>query len=85
MVQGISESAGVASVIFVLHMATLTILIGMGMLYACFNTNVFYDNVHTPYPDVDDTTAVVQGEGTVLTALFYGFSSVRRMAWYEAC
>jgi len=47
-------------------MTTLTILVATGVVYACFNTTIFYENIHTPYPK----------DGTFISALFFGFSSV---------
>jgi amino acid transporter len=70
---GMSESAFVAKVIFLLHVSVLTLLSLVGIVFMCFNPYLLVDNWFAPYPPVD-----VAGEmlpGTALTAIFYGFSS----------
>lgn len=73
--QGMTESAGVASCIFLAHMLTLCILVVTGVAYAISNTTQFVDNINAPFPEID--IAFAQQQGTVITALFYGYSSVR--------
>lgn len=73
--QGMTESAGVASCIFLAHMLTLCILVVTGVAYAISNTAQFVDNINAPFPEID--IAFAQQQGTVITALFYGYSSVR--------
>ena len=70
---GISESAGVAKVIFVAHVVTLTMLCVFGVLYMICNSEILIENMSAPFPKVN-----VAGEdlaGNAFTALFYGFSS----------
>jgi hypothetical protein len=43
--QGLSESAGVASALFLAHMAVLTGLLLLGAVYACQNTHHFVANM----------------------------------------
>lgn len=43
--KGLSESAGVASALFLAHMAVLTGLLLLGAVYACFNTDQFVANM----------------------------------------
>ena len=43
--QGLSESAGVASALFLAHMAVLTGLLLLGVVYACQNTHQFVANM----------------------------------------
>lgn len=70
---GMSESAFVAKVIFVVHVATLTVLLALGLVFLCFNTQLLVDNWFTSYPPVDAAGEIVSG--TFWTALFYGFSA----------
>lgn len=72
--QGMTESANVASVIFLTHMVTLTLLLLLGLIYALANTHIFAANMRAPFPDIDIVDTLQAG--TVGTALFYGYSSV---------
>lgn len=72
--QGMTESANVASVIFLTHMVTLTLLLLLGLIYALANTDIFAANMRAPFPDIDIVDTLQAG--TVGTALFYGYSSV---------
>jgi hypothetical protein len=69
-----TESANVASVIFLTHMVTLTLLLLLGLIYALANTDIFAANMRAPFPRIDIVDTVQAG--TVGTALFYGYSSV---------
>ncbi|KAL3923051.1 MAG: hypothetical protein SGILL_001873 [Bacillariaceae sp.] len=70
---GMSESAFVAKVIFLLHLVVLSLLSILGVIFMCFNPELLVDNWFTPYPAVDAAGDIVSG--TALTAIFYGFSS----------
>ncbi|KAI9912432.1 hypothetical protein PsorP6_006744 [Peronosclerospora sorghi] len=72
-ITGIAESATVALVIFLLHVATLTLLSGFALYYVVHHSGIFWANMHTKFPDVNVAGDVVQG--TVLTGLFFGYSS----------
>ncbi|CAK4846116.1 unnamed protein product [Aphanomyces euteiches] len=70
---GLSESAVVAFVIFVLHTLTLSVLVVASIVYAVQHPNIFWANVETPFPSLD-----IEGKllaGNAVTALFFGFSS----------
>ena len=45
IMSGISESAGVAVAMFVVHVATLTVVCVMSAFYAFFNVNTLQDNL----------------------------------------
>ena len=63
-IMGITESARVAVVIFITHLATLTVLMLVGGVYlATEGTQVLFDNLATPAP------------GGIQTALFFGFAA----------
>ena len=68
------ESANTASVIFVAHMIVLTLLLGLGLGYACEHSHQFMDNMRQPYPDIN-IVGILQ-TGSAATAIFYGYSSV---------
>ena len=71
---GISESAKTAKVIFLVHVATLSVLCVLGVFYCFYNYDTLFDN----YTKTDYPSRVVRGEtypGTFFTALFFGFSS----------
>jgi len=74
---GMKESAAFATGVFCMHVATLTVLTFLGLLHILFNpANLLWENWShaTPsYPAVDMAGEIVPG--TVVTALFYGFSS----------
>ena len=73
---GMKESAAVATAIFVLHVATLTLLTLLGTLHVLFHSEQLLANwsAATPsFPAVDMAGDIVPG--TIWTALFYGFSS----------
>lgn len=73
---GMKESAVFAKVIFVLHVATLTILTVLGTFHLIFHSENLTRNWSTGTPSFPPVN--VAGEmkpGTVWTALFYGFSS----------
>mmetsp|Transcript_17676 Transcript_17676/g.43075 ORF Transcript_17676/g.43075 Transcript_17676/m.43075 type:complete len:729 (+) Transcript_17676:111-2297(+) len=70
---GMSESAFVAKVVFVVHVATLTVLLILGAVFLCFNSQLLVENWQTSYPPVDAAGQIVSG--TFITALFYGFAS----------
>lgn len=62
---GISESAVVALVIFLFHLATMTLLIGSCFFFVWQNGfSVLIDNFHLPARN-----------GSILTAIFFGFSA----------
>mmetsp|Transcript_28525 Transcript_28525/g.47457 ORF Transcript_28525/g.47457 Transcript_28525/m.47457 type:complete len:723 (+) Transcript_28525:146-2314(+) len=70
---GMQESAFVAKAVFVMHVAVLTLLSVLGTIYMLFNPYLLVDNWYTPFPPVDAAGDILPG--TVLTAIFYGFSS----------
>ena len=73
---GMKESATFAKIIFVLHVATLTLLTVLGTLHVLFHSQELLQNwsqVTPSFPTVNMAGRWV--EGTVWTALFYGFSS----------
>ncbi|MBK8581833.1 MAG: APC family permease [Flavobacteriales bacterium] len=64
-IAGMSESAIVAIVIFIAHMATMALLIGAAFWFVAHNGfGQFTLNIHAPLP-----------RGGVMTALFFGFSA----------
>ncbi|KAG7380260.1 hypothetical protein PHYBOEH_011530 [Phytophthora boehmeriae] len=70
---GIAESASVALVIFIGHVATLTLLSGFSLYYAVQHPDIFTANMQTDFPDVNVAGHFVSGN--VLTGIFYGYSS----------
>lgn len=70
---GISESATAAVVMFVLHIATLTLLCLTSTMYAYFNTATFHENLSLPFPDVSVGGTMMAG--TFGTALLFGVSN----------
>ncbi len=60
---GIKESSVVAVTIFIIHIATLTLLTGTSAVAVLKNPAVFFSNLHFPAP------------GGALRALFFGFSA----------
>lgn len=70
---GISESARVAIVIFLTHLATLTLLLSMGILYIAVNGfDTLAANLGTPPPVSALATAP---PGGFVLALYFGFSA----------
>lgn len=70
---GMQESAFVAKVVFVMHVATLSILTFFGVIFMCFHPERLLGNLSSEYPPVDAAGDIISG--TFWTALFYGFSS----------
>ena len=73
---GMKESATFAKWVFGIHVATLSVLSVFGVLHVIFNPELLYENwaqTTPPYPYVDVAGEMIPG--TLLTALFYGFSS----------
>ena len=70
---GMSESGRVAATLYILHMAVLTILLCLGVAYSSVHTDLFWENMNAPFPDVTIVDRVQRG--TLGTALLYGFSS----------
>ncbi|KAL3670116.1 hypothetical protein V7S43_004432 [Phytophthora oleae] len=70
---GIAESATVALVIFIAHVATLTLLSGFSFVYAMQHPDIFWKNMKTDFPDVNVAGDVVKGN--LLTGIFFGYSS----------
>lgn len=70
---GMQESAFVAKTVFVAHVAILTLLSALGVIFVCFNSGMLLENWETPYPPVDAAGRTLPG--TFFTAVFYGFSS----------
>jgi amino acid transporter len=69
---GISESAAVASVIFVVHVVTLTMLCAVCTAYAVANSGgELWDNLMGDYPNV--VVARETYKGGLTTAIFFGF------------
>lgn len=76
---GMKESAIFAKVIFVMHLATLTLLTLLGSFHVLFHSQELLNNwsVGTPsFPEVNMAGKMVPG--TVWTALFFGFSSASK-------
>ncbi|CAN0118008.1 unnamed protein product [Scytosiphon promiscuus] len=73
MTMGISESAGVALGMFVVHVFTLTAVCVMSALYAFFNVTILKENLQQDFPDVMVGGNAV--EGTWFTAILFGVSS----------
>ncbi|WP_100074643.1 APC family permease [Chryseobacterium camelliae] len=64
-IQGISESAIVALIIFIFHLATMLLLIGSCIYFVFSNgIDILLDNFHLPVKS-----------GSILTAIFFGFSA----------
>ena len=64
-VLGISESAIVALIIFIFHLATMALLIGSCFYFVAHNGfSVLIDNFHLPTKN-----------GSIMTAIFFGFSA----------
>uniref|UniRef100_K3W863 Amino acid permease/ SLC12A domain-containing protein n=1 Tax=Globisporangium ultimum (strain ATCC 200006 / CBS 805.95 / DAOM BR144) TaxID=431595 RepID=K3W863_GLOUD len=70
---GIAESSTVALVIFVLHVATLSLLGVCSGHYAITHPHVLMNNMKTDFPSVNVAGDVVHGN--LLTAIFFGYSS----------
>lgn len=70
---GMSESAFVAKIIFLVHLATLTVLLILGLVFLGFNSQLLLENWASPFPPVNAAGQMVSG--TFWTALFYGFST----------
>lgn len=70
---GIAESATVALVFFVVHLATLTLLCITSIVYAAQHPSIFMDNMHTAIPDITALGHAIPGN--VFTALFYGYGT----------
>eukprot|EP00752_Nemacystus_decipiens_P004270 g3901.t1 len=73
MTMGISESAGVALGMFVVHVFTLTAVCVLSALYAFFNVTILKENLQQDFPDVMVGGTVVAG--TWYTAILFGVSS----------
>jgi hypothetical protein len=72
--QGMSESANVATVIFIGHIVTLGLLSITGVAYACLNHETFQRNMEASYPAIEIINTIQPG--TAVTAIFYGYASV---------
>ncbi|CAB9517319.1 Inherit from COG: amino acid [Seminavis robusta] len=70
---GMQESATFAKVVFVLHVATLSLLTTLGVVHMVCNPGLIWENWDTPYPSVDVAGDMLPG--TFWMAVFYGFSS----------
>ncbi len=75
---GLKESAGVAMVICSIHIATLLLLLTLGVVYVLFNElGELPANMQQPFPAVatGDGDEVLDLSGTMWTALLFGFSA----------
>ncbi|KAH9080124.1 hypothetical protein Ae201684P_009070 [Aphanomyces euteiches] len=80
MLVGIHESAIVATTIFVFHITTLSILSVACLIYTIQHPEIIQRNyVNATYPDIDFMGNAVQG--SVGTALFFGFGAAMLEAW----
>ncbi|CAM9488488.1 unnamed protein product [Ectocarpus sp. 13 AM-2016] len=73
MTMGISESAGVALGMFVVHVFTLTAVCVLSACYAFYNVTILKENLQQDFPSVMVGGTVV--EGTWVTAILFGVSS----------
>jgi len=73
VLMGIKESAGVAQVILVVHIFTLTLLCVCSAVYVIVDPSTLRENLNTPFPDVQ--LGGVIRTGSFATALFFGYSS----------
>ncbi|CAN0073874.1 unnamed protein product, partial [Ectocarpus fasciculatus] len=73
MTMGISESAGVALGMFVVHVFTLTAVCVLSACYAFYNVTILKENLQQDFPEVVVGGTVV--EGTWVTAILFGVSS----------
>ncbi|CAM9882560.1 unnamed protein product, partial [Ectocarpus sp. 8 AP-2014] len=73
MTMGISESAGVALGMFVVHVFTLTAVCVLSACYAFYNVTILKENLQQDFPAVMVGGTVV--EGTWVTAILFGVSS----------
>lgn len=70
---GIKESAGVAQVIFWIHILTLTLLCACSTVYVVADPSTLRENFRAPYPDVE--LGGVIRSGSFATAIFFGYTS----------
>jgi amino acid transporter len=71
---GITESAVVALVIFVLHVATLAVLCVFSAMFVVRNNfEILRNNLSTDFPDINMAGSIVSGN--VATAVFFGTSA----------
>ncbi|KAF0712909.1 hypothetical protein As57867_004593, partial [Aphanomyces stellatus] len=74
MLIGIKESAVVATAMFILHMATLTILSIACLIYTIQHPDILTNNyTNATYPDVNYMGTTLKGD--FWTALFFGFGA----------
>lgn len=73
VLMGIKESAGVAQIILVVHIFTLTLLCTCSAVYVICDPSTLRENLKTPFPDVQ--LGGVIRSGSFATALFFGYSS----------
>jgi len=45
---GLSESAGVAAIIFIVHLSVLTVVTGWGLVHIAMDPSLFIENLHSP-------------------------------------
>ena len=70
---GMSESAGVALVMFVLHIVTLIVLCLFSLFYLVQDTSILWSNLDEPFPSINLAGTLVDGNWG--TALFFGLAS----------
>ena len=71
---GLGESSKVSCLMFLLHMAVLSILILGGLIYGFqdgFKT--FRENFNSPFPDVVNSSGVVLSHDNFMGSLFFGY------------
>lgn len=70
---GMAESAGVALVIFTLHVVTLSVLVVSSLIYFVQHTSIFSDNMHSELPDIDFAGTTIHSN--YFTAIFFGYAA----------
>jgi amino acid transporter len=74
---GMQESATFAKYIFLIHLATLSILTLIGTTYMYLQPELLFENWQTPYPSISFNIVEESdiSQGTMTTAIIFGFSS----------
>jgi amino acid transporter len=74
---GVKDSSYVTTVLFVVHMSTLTLLIVWSLVYGIYHDQfqLFKENLQTPVPEIRSTTGVLLGTRNVAAAIYFGYSA----------
>ena len=73
---GIGESAAVATAMFFLHVATLTVVCAYSIAYTVSDGGrTLMDNWRTPFPDIVTTDGATVAPGSPQAALFFGYAA----------